>query len=78
MLSRETVSAFIFRETLNMSANAGYWKENLPRRARSLSRLEQEQDQMNLLVFEELRERREDEVSWYARQLKLTRDREAK
>jgi hypothetical protein len=33
---------------------------------------------MNPLVFEELRQKHEDEVSWYVGQLKLARDREAR
>jgi hypothetical protein len=61
-----------------MSANASYWERELSEATARLKRLEQEQDQMNPLVFEELRQRREDEVTWYAGQLKMARDSEAR
>jgi hypothetical protein len=43
-----------------------------------LQRLEQEQEQMNPLLFEELQQRREEEVRWYAEQRKIRRENEAK
>jgi hypothetical protein len=61
-----------------MSANTSYWERELEQATARLKKLEGEQDQMNPLVFEELRQRREDDVDWYAGQLKLARDREAK
>jgi eukaryotic-like serine/threonine-protein kinase len=43
-----------------------------------LKRLEREQDQMNPLVYEELRQRREEEVRLCAAQLSLAHQKEAK
>jgi hypothetical protein len=61
-----------------MAPNAGYWEKELKEATDRLKRLEREQDQMNPLVYEELRQRREDEVKLCAAQLSLTHQKEAK
>jgi hypothetical protein len=53
-----------------MSPNAGYWERELKEATDRLKRLEREQDQINPLVYEELR-RREEEVKLCAAQVSL-------
>jgi hypothetical protein len=61
-----------------MSPNAAYWEKELEEATDRLRRLEREQDQMNPLVCEELRQRREEEVKLCAAQLNLVHQKEAK
>ena len=60
-----------------MSPNGGYWEKELKEATDRLKRLEREQDQMNPLVYEELRQRREEEVKLCAAQLSLAHQNEA-
>jgi hypothetical protein len=60
-----------------MSPNTSYWENELKEATDRLKRLEREQDQMNPLVSEELRQRREEEVRLCAAQLNLTHQKEA-
>jgi hypothetical protein len=60
-----------------MAPNAGYWEKQLKEGTDRLKRLEREQDQMNPLVYEELRQRREEEVKLCAAQLSLAHQTEA-
>ena len=61
-----------------MAPNAGYWEKELKEATNRLKRLEREQDQMNPLVYEELRQRREEEVKLCAAQVSLAHQKEAK
>jgi hypothetical protein len=60
-----------------MSPNTTYWEKELKEATDRLKRLEREQDQMNPLVSEELRQRREEEVKLCAAQLNLSHQKEA-
>jgi len=61
-----------------MSTNAENREKELKEATDRLSRLERKQDQMNPLVYEELRQRREEEVKLCAAQLSLAHQKEAK
>ncbi|MCU1239307.1 MAG: hypothetical protein JWO19_5894 [Bryobacterales bacterium] len=60
-----------------MSPNAGYWEKELKEATDSLKKLEQEQDQMNPLVYEDLRQKLEVEIKVLAAQLELAHQKEA-
>jgi hypothetical protein len=61
-----------------MSPNTAYWEKELKEATDRLKRLDREQDQMNPLVSEQLRQRREEEVKLCAAQLNLTHQKDAK
>jgi hypothetical protein len=52
-----------------MSLSAGYWEKELGEATDSLKKLEQEQDQMNPLVYEDLRQKLKIEVKMLAKTL---------
>jgi len=59
-----------------MSPSAGYWEKELKDATDSLKKLEQEQDQMNPLVYEDLRQKLEIEIKMLAAQLELAHQKE--
>jgi hypothetical protein len=59
-----------------MSPNAGFWERELKEATDSLQKLEQEQDQMNPLVYEDLRQKLEIEIKMLAAQLELAHQKE--
>ena len=61
-----------------MSANVTYWEKELNKATLRLKGLEREQDQMNPLVHEQLRQKREDEIKACAAQLHLAQENQAK
>jgi hypothetical protein len=61
-----------------MSANVAHWEKELNEATSRLERLARERDQMNPLVYEELRQRREDEIKVFAEQLHLAEQKQAK
>jgi hypothetical protein len=61
-----------------MSATVTYWEKELNEATDRLKRLEQEQDQMNPLVYEEFRQRREEETKLCSAQLHLAQQKQAK
>ena len=54
-----------------MSPNAGYWEKELKDATDRLKNMEQEQDRMNPLVYEDLRQKLETEIKMLASQLEL-------
>jgi hypothetical protein len=60
-----------------MSANVAYWEKELNEATLRLKGLEREQDQMNPLVHEQLRQKREDEIKVCAAQLHLAQENQA-
>jgi hypothetical protein len=60
-----------------MSPSAGYWEKELREATDNLKKLEQEQDQMNPLVYEELRQKLEVEIKVLAAQLDLAHQKDA-
>jgi len=59
-----------------MSPSAGYWEKELKDATDRLKNMEQEQDQMNPLVYEDLRQKLEIEIKMLAAQLELAHQKE--
>ena len=59
-----------------MSPSAGYWEKELKEATDRLKNMEQEQDEMNPLVYEDLRQKLEIEIKMLAAQLELAHQKE--
>jgi hypothetical protein len=59
-----------------MSPSAGYWEKELKDATDRLKNMEQEQDEMNPLVYEDLRQKLEIEIKMLAAQLELAHQKE--
>jgi len=59
-----------------MSPSAGYWEKELKEATDRLKNMEQEQDQINPLVYEDLRQKLEIEIKMLAAQLELAHQKE--
>jgi hypothetical protein len=59
-----------------MSPSVGYWEKELKDATDRRKNMEQEQDQMNPLVYEDLRQKLEIEIKMLATQLELAHQKE--